>query len=204
MRSIRWDTVRSAPTLAGAARTSAEGWLQPRNVDVDEEGRLQGGSWIASLRNGTAGQFPFPEVSASCIDDNRLVRGEQMKSSKTFPIVAALLVSIPLLAAGQSVGKNAAESGDAPQTREGSEQIYGSQMMTAEERAAYHSKMRAAKTDDERERLRDEHHRQMVTRAKERGITLPETPPMRPRAGSESGAGVGPGPGRGPGAGAGR
>jgi len=72
--------------------------------------------------------------------------------------------------------------------------IYGSQMMTAQERQAYHERMRAAKTVQERERLRQEHHEQMVVRARERGITLPDQPPMR-------GGGMGPGPGRGPGGG---
>ena len=72
--------------------------------------------------------------------------------------------------------------------------IYGSQMMTTQERQAYHERMRAAKTVQERERLRQEHHEQMVVRARERGITLPDQPPMR-------GGGMSPGTGRGPGGG---
>ena len=74
--------------------------------------------------------------------------------------------------------------------------IYGSQMMTTQEREAYRERMRSAKTAQERERIRQEHHEQMVLRARERGITLPDQPPMR-------GGGMGPGPGRGPGGGPG-
>lgn len=76
--------------------------------------------------------------------------------------------------------------------------IYGSQMMTTQERQAYRERMRTAKTVEERERIRQEHHEQMVVRARERGITLPDQPPVR---GGGMGPGPGPGPGRGPGGG---
>jgi len=71
--------------------------------------------------------------------------------------------------------------------------IYGSQLMTVQERAEHRNKMRAAKTAEERERIRAEHHEQMKVRAKERGVTLPDVPP----AGRGPGAGPGPGPGPG-------
>lgn len=54
--------------------------------------------------------------------------------------------------------------------------IYGSQMMTPEERTAYRDKIRNAKTAKEREEIRDEHHKEMQARAKERGVTLPDKP----------------------------
>jgi len=78
------------------------------------------------------------------------------------------------------------------QTRQ-QEQIYGSQMMTREERTAYRASMRAAKTPEEREKIRAAHHEQMKARAKEKGVTLPDVPPAR-------GGGMGPG-GMGPGGG---
>lgn len=40
--------------------------------------------------------------------------------------------------------------------------------------------MRAATSAEERERIRAEYHEQMKKRAKERGVTLPNAPPMRP------------------------
>jgi len=67
--------------------------------------------------------------------------------------------------------------------------IYGSQLMTAQERNEYRERMRLAKTAEERERLRAEHHERMKVRAKERGVTLPDEPPARPGGGMGSGGG---------------
>ncbi len=79
------------------------------------------------------------------------------------------------------------------------EQVYGSQLMTQQERAEYSARMRNAKTVEEREQIRQEHHQQMQARAKERGVTLPDEPPAR---GMGSGRGMGPGGGgMGPGGG---
>lgn len=122
---------------------------------------------------------------------------------KLIPLVAALFVSAPLPAGAQTSARDPARPGSPPQAREGNEAIYGSQMMSAEERAEYRARMRAANSAEERERLREEHHRQMLARAKERGVVLPEAPSASPRAGSGSGAGMGPGSGRGPGGGGG-
>jgi hypothetical protein len=72
------------------------------------------------------------------------------------------------------------------------EQVYGSQLMTPQERDEYRARMRSAKTPEERERIREEHHERMKERAKERGMTLPDEPPPR-------GRGMGPGGGMGPG-----
>lgn len=72
------------------------------------------------------------------------------------------------------------------------EQIYGSQLMTAQERSEYHNKMRAARTQAERDKLRQEHHDAMQARAKAQGKSLPAEPPPR---------GGGMGPGAGPGGG---
>lgn len=54
--------------------------------------------------------------------------------------------------------------------------MYGSQLMTPAERAEQHNKMCAAKTDEEREQIRKEHHDRMQERAKAKGVTLPEMP----------------------------
>lgn len=69
--------------------------------------------------------------------------------------------------------------------------MFGRQLMTPEEMTAYRARMRAATTAEERARIRAEHHQQMLERARERGVTLPEEPPMR-------GPGAGPGPKRQP------
>lgn len=75
------------------------------------------------------------------------------------------------------------------------EQVYGSQLMTQQERNEYSARMRAAKTEQERERIRAEHHKQMQVRAKERGVTLPDEPPARGGGMGPGGGGMGPGSG---------
>ncbi|MBI5784375.1 MAG: hypothetical protein HZA64_02865 [Rhodocyclales bacterium] len=64
--------------------------------------------------------------------------------------------------------------------------IYGSQLMTRQERMEYRNQMRTLKTQQERNAFRLEHHTRMQERAKERGMTLPDTPPA-------AGGGMGPG-----------
>jgi hypothetical protein len=44
--------------------------------------------------------------------------------------------------------------------------------MTTQERADHQAKMRATKTYDECKQLQDEQHQTMLTRAKEKGVTL--------------------------------
>ncbi|MFA5371013.1 MAG: hypothetical protein WC053_01150 [Sideroxydans sp.] len=77
------------------------------------------------------------------------------------------------------------------------ERIYGSQLMTQEERNAYRAKMQAAKTVEERERIRNEHHELMKKRAKERGVTLPDMPPAAGGGMMRQGGGMGGGMGSG-------
>ena len=75
--------------------------------------------------------------------------------------------------------------------------IYGSQIMTNQERIEHRTKLRAAKTAQEREQIRLEHHEQMKLRAKERGLALPDEAPA-PGGGM---GGMGPGGGMGGGRG---
>jgi hypothetical protein len=91
------------------------------------------------------------------------------------------------------------------------EQIYGSELMTKQERAEYRAKLRAAKTEGEREQIRKEHHERMKERAKAQGVTLPDEPPAIGGGMGPGGGGMGPdtggmGPGgrMGPGGGRGR
>jgi hypothetical protein len=70
------------------------------------------------------------------------------------------------------------------------EQVYGSQLMTRQDRIEYRAKVRAAKTAEEKTQIRAEHHERMKERAHQQGVTLPDTPPA-------VGGGMGPGPGGG-------
>jgi len=66
--------------------------------------------------------------------------------------------------------------------------IYGSQLMTDAERTAFRARMWAAQSDEERNRIRAEHHEEMKKRAQAKGMTLPDMPPAMP-----GGPGSGPG-----------
>lgn len=100
--------------------------------------------------------------------------------------LSALLAAL-LFASGGAMAADAAQ-----------EPIFGSQLMTEQERTVYRGRMWAAQSDEERAAIRAEHHEQMRARAAERGVSLPEVPPA-------VGAGMGPGrggpqgPARGPG-----
>jgi len=74
------------------------------------------------------------------------------------------------------------------------EQVYGRELMTEQERAEYQSKMRAAKSEEEREQIRKEQHEKMQIRAKERGLSMPDEPPA---SGGGMGNGMGSGGGKG-------
>jgi len=106
------------------------------------------------------------------------------KSGLVMSILLGTLLwnSATVLAADQDREQDRARSQD-------QDQVYGSQLMTDEERAEYRARLRSAKTREERDQIRKEHHERMKERAKERGITLPDEPPER-------GHGMGPGGGR--------
>ena len=72
-----------------------------------------------------------------------------------------------------------------------SDQIYGSDMMTSQERAEFRSQMQAAKSAEERMRMRNEHHEQMKMRAQERGLKMPEEPPAMHQRKNGMGNGMG-------------
>ncbi len=73
------------------------------------------------------------------------------------------------------VGYTLATDQDRAQDRE-QIRIYGSQLMTGQERSEYRSRMHAAKTPEEREHILVEHHERMRLRARTKGIMLPEVP----------------------------
>ena len=104
--------------------------------------------------------------------------------------VMAIAAMGVLLTLGSALAQNQDQSRAQQQIRD--RDIYGYQMMTSQERNEYRNRMRTANTAEERERIRAEHHAQMLARAKERGVTLPQEPPegMGPR-GSGHGAPMG-------------
>lgn len=99
-------------------------------------------------------------------------------------MLMSILSGLLLVSSGFIFADDQEQSQERVQTQE---QIYASQLMTKQERAEYHAKIGAAKTEQERERIRKEHHERMKVRAKARGLSLPDKPPARnmwPRGGS--------------------
>jgi hypothetical protein len=113
---------------------------------------------------------------------------------KKSSLLASALFAVMLLPAGVVMAADQVRDQDRLQdpTRDqlrdqDQDRIYGSQLMTDKERLEYRNRVRAAKTAEEREQIRNEHHERMKVRAKEQGKTLPDEPP-------NPGAGMGPGP----------
>jgi hypothetical protein len=84
----------------------------------------------------------------------------------------------------------------------GQPRVYGSQLMTPQERLEHRAKMRSL-SPAERQQYRREHHAEMQKQAEERGLTLPPMgtrsgPGYRRGGGYGRGFGYGPGPGFGP------
>ncbi len=68
------------------------------------------------------------------------------------------------------------------------EQVYGSQLMTQQERVEYRARIRNAQTAEVRAQIRAEHHERMQERARQLGVAMPADPPAM-------GGGMGPGAG---------
>ena len=98
-----------------------------------------------------------------------------------------------LLLAGAAIGASTPPALAADKTQaSGQEQVYGHELMTEQERAEHRRHMRSLKTEQEREKFRQEHHKKMQARAKERGVTLPEQPLPRGKGmGGGQGGGMG-------------
>lgn len=104
-----------------------------------------------------------------------------------------LLASILLAAISLTSGPASAASD--------TEAIYGSQMMTEQERNEHRNRLREATSAEEKEQIRNEHHEQMKQRATERGVSLPDEPPARGSGMGRNGSGTPKGGGMGPGGG---
>lgn len=93
-------------------------------------------------------------------------------------VVGALMAVVVLLASAISIAEESEQSPE-PAKKQAQERIYGSQLMTKQERAEHRAKLRSLKTREEREAYRLEHHKKMQERAKEKGVMLPDEPPAR-------------------------
>jgi hypothetical protein len=104
-----------------------------------------------------------------------------------------------LLLAGALAAATAMSIAPQAQAAQTGERIYGYTMMTDQERNEYREKMRSAKSEQERQALRDEHRKTMEPRMSERGLDPSQMHgggmgPRGPGPGA-GGRGGGPGPG---------
>lgn len=113
-----------------------------------------------------------------------------MKHVSMLALSLGLAMNTPAQAADQAQTQATQQA----QTQE-RDRVYGSELMTQQERTEYHNHMRALKTEQERDAYRLAHHKKMQERAKAQGKTLPDMPP----AGMGPGSGMGPGMGQGSG-----
>lgn len=100
--------------------------------------------------------------------------------------VFGLAAAVSLMAGKGFAQGPPARKGPGPRWDQEAEQSFrmgrgmGRQLMTQEEWQEHQKKMRSM-TPEERSRYREETHKQMMERAKEKGITIPDTPGPGPR-----------------------
>ena len=104
-----------------------------------------------------------------------------------------VLLAIPLLA-GCALAPALGHAEDANKTAPAGmpEPVCGRELMTPEEAAEHRAKMWGAKTPEERDAYRAQHHAEMMARAKERGAAL--NPAGCPRGGMMGPGGPPPAP----------
>ena len=123
--------------------------------------------------------------------------------------VGGVALAGSLLVSGAALGQPAEQANERAQQHAQAQaeerQVYGWELMSAQERQAYRERMRNAGSAEEQARIRAEHHAQMQARARAQGATLPDMP-MQRGPGKGDGKGMGPGgrTGKGPGGGAGK
>lgn len=113
-------------------------------------------------------------------------------------LVGALMLPTGIINAADKIQQQT-QTKDQQQLQEQDKMIYGWQLMTPQERKTHREKMLSLKTEQERIAYREEHHKLMQQRAKEKGMTLPDRPMMRgtgPGAGGGFGNAQGSGKGR--------
>ena len=99
-----------------------------------------------------------------------------------------LILAGALILLGAAVVSGAQEQARSKDTLQQQEDVYGWQMMSEQERHEHQQQMREMKTEPEREAFRKQHHEKMQERARQQGLTLPDSP-------GPHGKGMGPGSG---------
>lgn len=123
---------------------------------------------------------------------------DELISEKTDADSRALTVLLPFLSLAAEKATPAVPATPAmpatPAVPAEKETIFGSQLMTAEERTAFRTQMQNATTEEDRQKIRLEHRTLMLERAKAKGVTLSDTPMMNGQGmgnGKATGMGMG-------------
>lgn len=125
-----------------------------------------------------------------------MLTSKAVKFAAAAMVIAAGVAGVATPAAAQDKDKDQDRVQQRDQDRD-QDRIFGSQLMTQQERLDYSTRMRSLNTEQERQAFRLEHHTQMQERARQRGVTLPDEPPQVPGR-AMGGSGMGPGGGMGP------
>jgi hypothetical protein len=96
----------------------------------------------------------------------------------TAALYGMAMTALCALSAPAQAQSNGEQSAGAAEPRE---LIYCADLMTHDEREAYRSRMRAARTPQDKAALRQAHRQDMQARARERGIGTPQCEPLRQR-----------------------
>jgi hypothetical protein len=81
---------------------------------------------------------------------------------------------------GQQQQQQQQQDRDRDRDRVGDQGIYGSDLMSEEERTQYRSRLNNAKSDEEKTQLRAEHQLEIQNRARERGLPIPPAKGLSP------------------------
>jgi len=117
-----------------------------------------------------------------------------MRKHTSIRISAAALLALAVTAGMSTlvVAQDKDQDRDRVQLRD-QDRIYGSELMTQQERNEHRNQLRAMKTAQEREAYQLEHHKRMQERAREKGVKLSDEPLRKPGVGGVGGAGGGAG-----------
>ena len=196
IRATHYDLMRTRAKERGydlpATRPAATGVtgeeFGPKLLGEEERAAQRAKLRAARIEASAAGPAPArPEpvvqlakpVNAATVAETGKSKAEgvAVPSSRT---PAPLPASVPAPAASaQSAAATGAKAAPAAEGRPaalllpGLDTIFGQQLMSEEEKAAFRARLRRAKTDEERAAIRAERDRQIDLRAKEKGVNLP-------------------------------
>ena len=106
---------------------------------------------------------------------------KKLASLSSVALVSAVLIQPLCAQEGSGVQQQTANQAQSMAQEQAQERVYGSSLMTQQERNEYQNQMRQMKTAEERANFRAQHHEQMKQRAQAQGKVLPDDVPAKNR-----------------------